>query len=228
MCEQLHVLITQESIWLCSPTVSCPVHITPPRRVNITTNATEIIRNELVVKNFNSTNSTMNNRSTTVLNVPTNTTIKNSTYTNVTDTNSTYNTTHTTKIPLAAPTPAPSPEKARDNTVPHAPQSVTVYLRHQTNQSNTTNLQISCKCDTSQWLHTLWGLPVLVIFLLFLYSKCQKKRHKISNIFIPNNSHTLTRAASWPQLIQSAPQLIEPASEPGDISTRGIFLTGIL
>jgi hypothetical protein len=67
--------------------------------------------------------------------------------------------------------------------------------------------------------------------LLLLYSKCQKKRHKISNIFIPNNSHTLTRAASWPQLIQSAPQLIEPASaasEPGDISTRGIFLTGIL
>jgi len=128
-----------------------------------------------------------------------------------------------------------SPEPPEETPEPTNTQRVIVYLRHSnrsnSSNTNTTNKLNNCVCDTSQpWLHMFWIFPVLIVLSIF-FLKWRNPKHRISNVFIPQQTKKLTRSQSWPKLSEVRPVNrvpAFPASEPGDISSRGVFLTGIL
>ena len=125
-----------------------------------------------------------------------------------------------------------SPEPPEETPEPTNTQRVIVYLRHSnrsnSSNTNTTNKLNNCVCDTSQpWLHMFWIFPVLIVLSIF-FLKWRNPKHRISNVFIPQQTKKLTRSQSWPKLSEVRPVNRVPASEPGDISSRGVFLTGIL
>jgi len=75
-----------------------------------------------------------------------------------------------------------------------------------------------------------WIFPVFIVLAIF-FLKWRSPKHRISNVFIPQQTKKLTRSQSWPKLSEVRPVNrvpAFPASEPGDISSRGVFLTGIL
>ena len=120
-----------------------------------------------------------------------------------------------------------------DPTDPILPKPSTpspIYLRHNIyNNSNTSLGNTTCLCDLSQlaWLHSLWVVPVLFVILLVLIRKYRRPQ-QIKNIYIPRVTTGLTRSRSWPQMREAEPVHIVPASDPGNISERDVFLTGIL
>jgi hypothetical protein len=72
-----------------------------------------------------------------------------------------------------------------------------------------------------------WIFPVFIVLAICFLKWCNPK-HRISNVFIPQQTKKITRSQSWPKLSEVRPVNRVPASEPGDISSRGVFLTGIL
>ena len=134
--------------------------------------------------------------------------------------------------PSEVPPDEVPPDDVPPDDVPPDELPSKTYLRRSINETRKDNISITtndCICDLHQlaWLHTLWVLPFMSIVVLLVFFN-RKKRHKISNIFIPNKNRKLIRSESWPQLQSIVPKPIVPASEPGDISSRGVFLTGIL
>jgi hypothetical protein len=75
-----------------------------------------------------------------------------------------------------------------------------------------------------------WIFPVFIV-LAICFLKWRSPKHRISNVFIPQQTKKLTRSQSWPKISEVRPVNrvpAFPASEPGDISSRGVFLTGVL
>ena len=245
MCEKIYDMFNNQSIWLCQPNMIFTQATT--------LNNTFLQHKTLYLGSFPNSSSTVETPNTTVPNnstimafnttVPNNSTIvafnttvpNNSTVAfNNTAPNS-INTTETTNTTISnEKTPPPKePPKQPPPSEPTNTQRVIVYLRHSniSNSSNTTNKLNNCVCDTSQpWLHMFWIFPVLIVLSIF-FLKWRNPKHRISNVFIPQQTKKLTRSQSWPKLSEVRPVNrvpAFPASEPGDISSRGVFLTGIL
>jgi len=225
MCEVIHVTQNNQSIWICESEEECPRKrsvVSPSFLANFS-NLTSTNFSNLTSTNFSNLTST-NNSSANVKRASRK-------HNNGTNTSNIANNTMNNKTEGEVFSPSPSSTLAV--TLDPPIKRVTIYLRPlRSNNSNTSNTTTTnkCICDTSQllWLHSLWVLPLCFCILLVIYQFSKKKRHKISNIFIPQKSKTITRSLSWPQLSPNEPVLIVPASEPGDVSSRGVFLTGIL
>ena len=217
MCEVIHVTQNNQSIWICESEEECP------RKRSVVSPSFLANFSNLTSTNFSNLTST-NNSSANVKRASRK-------HNNGTNTSNIANNTMNNKTEGEVFSPSPSSTLAV--TLDPPIKRVTIYLRPlRSNNSNTSNTTTTnkCICDTSQllWLHSLWVLPLCFCILLVIYQFSKKKRHKISNIFIPQKSKTITRSLSWPQLSPNEPVLIVPASEPGDVSSRGVFLTGIL
>ena len=245
MCEKIYDMFNNQSIWLCQPNMIFTQATT--------LNNTFLQHKTLYLGSFPNSSSTVETPNTTVPNnstimafnttVPNNSTIvafnttvpNNSTVAfNATAPNS-INTTETTNTTISnEKTPPPKePPKQPPPSEPTNTQRVIVYLRHSniSNSSNTTNKLNNCVCDTSQpWLHMFWIFPVFIVLAIF-FLKWRSPKHRISNVFIPHQTKKLTRSQSWPKISEVRPVNrvpAFPASEPGDISSRGVFLTGVL
>jgi len=245
MCEKIYDMFNNQSIWLCQPNMIFTQATT--------LNNTFLQHKTLYLGSFPNSSSTVETPNTTVPNnstimafnttVPNNSTIvafnttvpNNSTVAfNNTAPNS-INTTETTNTTISnEKTPPPKePPKQPPPSEPTNTQRVIVYLRHSniSNSSNTTNKLNNCVCDTSQpWLHMFWIFPVFIVLAIF-FLKWRSPKHRISNVFIPHQTKKLTRSQSWPKISEVRPVNrvpAFPASEPGDISSRGVFLTGVL
>ena len=246
MCEKIYDMFNNQSIWLCQPNMIFTQATTlnntflqhkilydldsfPDSNTVETPNTT--VPNNSTIMAFNTTvpnNSTIVAFNTTMPNnssiVAFNTTAPNS-----------INTTETTNTTISnEKTPPPKePPKQPPPSEPTNTQRVIVYLRHSniSNSSNTTNKLNNCVCDTSQpWLHMFWIFPVFIVLAIF-FLKWRSPKHRISNVFIPQQTKKLTRSQSWPKISEVRPVNrvpAFPASEPGDISSRGVFLTGVL
>jgi hypothetical protein len=246
MCEKIYDMVNNQSIWLCQPNMI----FTQATTLNNTFLQHKTLYdlgslpNNSTIMAFNTTvpnNSTIMAFNTTVPNNSTivafNTTMPNNSSIvafNTTATNS-INTTETTNTTISNEKTQPPKEKPEE-TPPSEPtntQRVIVYLRHsnRSNSSNTTNKLNNCVCDTSQpWLHMFWIFPVFIV-LAICFLKWRSPKHRISNVFVPQQTKKLTRSQSWPKISEVRPVNrvpAFPASEPGDVSSRGVFLTGIL
>ena len=236
MCEVIHVLSHNKSIWLCDTNVAeCPkkrsaaqMNSTNSSSVNVSSwqNSSTPTNNSTGEANISVQTLDKRTSNITKMSNITQSTINNQTEGNETSPSSSLDT--------FGEGDETSPSSSLD-TLGDTTQRVSVYLRplhsnisQKSNMSNTSHTSNECVCDTSQWLHILWALPVFTIVFLFFYYKCNQKRHKISNLFIPKKNRKLVRAASWPQHFRKKEVNIVPASEPGDVSSRGVFLTGIL
>ena len=245
MCEKIYDMFNNQSIWLCQPNMIFTQATT--------LNNTFLQHKTLYLGSFPNSSSTVETPNTTVPNnstimafnttVPNNSTIvafnttvpNNSTVAfNNTAPNS-INTTETTNTTISnEKTPPPKePPKQPPPSEPTNTQRVIVYLRHSniSNSSNTTNKLNNCVCDTSQpCLHMFWIFPVFIV-LAICFLKWRSPKHRISNVFVPHQTKKLTRSQSWPKISEVRPVNrvpAFPASEPGDISSRGVFLTGVL
>jgi hypothetical protein len=238
MCEKIYDMFNNQSIWLCQPNMIFTQATT--------LNNTFLQHKTLYLGSFPNSSSTVETPNTTVPNnstimafnttVPNNSTIvafnttvpNNSTVAFNTTAPNSINTTETTKTPPPKEPPKQPPPSEPTNT-----QRVIVYLRHSniSNSSNTTNKLNNCVCDTSQpWLHMFWIFPVFIVLAIF-FLKWRSPKHRISNVFVPHQTKKLTRSQSWPKISEVRPinrVPAFPASEPGDISSRGVFLTGVL
>ena len=235
MCEKIYDMVNNQSIWLCQPNM-------------IFTQATTLNNTFLQHKTLydldrftNSStvetpNTTVPNNSTIMRQNASNTTAPNSSVIlyesfNTTAPNS-INTTETTNTTIGNETTPPK-EPPKQPPPSTNTQRVIVYLRHSniSNSSNTTNKLNNCVCDTSQpWLHMFWIFPVFIVLAIF-FLKWRSPKHRISNVFVPHQTKKLTRSQSWPKISEVRPVNrvpAFPASEPGDISSRGVFLTGVL
>ena len=241
MCEKIYDMFNNQSIWLCQPnmifTQATTLNNTIPQHKTLYDLGS--FPNNSTIMAFNTTvpnNSTIMAFNTTVPNnssiVAFNTTMPNNSSIvafNTTAPNS-INTTETTKTPPPKEPPKQPPPSEPTNT-----QRVKVYLRHSnisnSSNTNTTNKLNNCVCDTSQpWLHMFWIFPVFIVLAIF-FLKWRSPKHRISNVFVPHQTKKLTRSQSWPKISEVRPVNrvpAFPASEPGDISSRGVFLTGVL
>ena len=229
MCEPIYQL-EGITLWTCPTVIRCHsvFNLTDIYRNNSNnTPITEAISpNHTQVQNESSlyrreaptSNSTTNSTTNPTTNSTTNPT------TNSTTNSTTYSTTNSTTNPTT---------NQSDPTDPILPKPSTpspIYLRHNIyNNSNTSLGNTTCLCDLSQlaWLHSLWVVPVLFVILLVLIRKYRRPQ-QIKNIYIPRVTTGLTRSRSWPQMREAEPVHIVPASDPGNISERDVFLTGIL
>ena len=232
MCEKIYDMFNNQSIWLCQPNMIFTQATT--------LNNTFLQHKTLYLGSFPNSSSTVETPNTTVPNNSTimafNTTVPNNSTVafNNTAPNS-INTTETTNTTISnEKTPPPKePPKQPPPSEPTNTQRVIVYLRHSniSNSSNTTNKLNNCVCDTSQpCLHMFWIFPVFIVLAIF-FLKWRSPKHRISNVFIPHQTKKLTRSQSWPKISEVRPVNrvpAFPASEPGDISSRGVFLTGVL
>jgi len=247
MCEPIYV-IQNITLWSCPINMACT--ITPSQKINFTIqnvsriktslNSSTLVfnytlnQNKTLAANQNKTlaanqNKTLalNQNKTLALNASN---IGNSTSVYV-PANVFLNKSLPEEPSEVPPDEVPPDDVPPDDVPPDELPSKT-YLRRSINETRKDNISITtndCICDLHQlaWLHTLWVLPFMSIVVLLVFFN-RKKRHKISNIFIPNKNRKLIRSESWPQLQSIVPKPIVPASEPGDISSRGVFLTGIL
>mgnify|MGYP006140565369 CR=1 FL=1 len=242
MCEPIYV-IQNITLWSCPINMACT--ITPSQKINFTIQNVSRIKTSLnsstLVFNY-----TLNQNKTLALNtsvyVPTNVFLNESLPEEVPNQNNTLALNTSVYVPtnvfLNESLPEEdevSPEPPEETPEPTNTQRVIVYLRHSnrsnSSNTNTTNKLNNCVCDTSQpWLHMFWIFPVLIVLSIF-FLKWRNPKHRISNVFIPQQTKKLTRSQSWPKLSEVRPVNrvpAFPASEPGDISSRGVFLTGIL
>jgi hypothetical protein len=236
MCEPIYQL-EGITLWTCPTLIRCPSvsNLTDIYRNNsnntpiteaISPNHTQV-QNESRISLKTTSNSTRVNstrvNSTRVNSTRVNSTRINSTLVNSTRINSTL--VNSTRVNQSDPTdpihPLPKPS---------IPKPSIIYLRHNIyNNSNTSLGNTTCLCDLSQlaWLHSLWVVPVLFVILLVLIRKYRRPQ-QIRNIYIPRVTTGLTRSRSWPQIRLAETVHIVPASDPGNVSERGVFLTGIL
>jgi len=237
MCEKIYDMFNNQSIWLCQPNM-------------IFTQATTLNNTFLQHKTLydldsfpdsntvETPNTTVQNNSTIMRQNASNTTAPNSSVIlyesfNTTAPNS-INTTETTNTTIGNETTPPK-EPPKQPPPSTNTQRVIVYLRHSnisnSSNTNTTNKLNNCVCDTSQpWLHMFWIFPVFIVLAIF-FLKWRSPKHRISNVFVPQQTKKLTRSQSWPKISEVRPVNrvpAFPASEPGDISSRGVFLSGVL
>jgi len=234
MCEKIYDMVNNQSIWLCQPNIIFPTlnntflqHKTlydldsfPDSNTVETPNTT--VQNNSTIMRQNASNTTAPN-SSVILYESFNTTAPNS-----------INTTETTNTTIGNETTPPK-EPPKQPPPSTNTQRVIVYLRHSnisnSSNTNTTNKLNNCVCDTSQpWLHMFWIFPVFIVLAIF-FLKWRSPKHRISNVFVPQQTKKLTRSQSWPKISEVRPVNrvpAFPASEPGDISSRGVFLSGVL
>ena len=232
MCEKIYDMVNNQSIWLCQPNMIFP-----------TLNNTFLQHKTLYDLDRFTNSSTVETPNTTV---PNNSTIMRQNASNTTAPNSSvilyesFNTTAPNSINTTGATnttigneKTPPPKEPPKQPPPSTnTQRVIVYLRHSnisnSSNTNTTNKLNNCVCDTSQpWLHMFWIFPVFIV-LAICFLKWRSPKHRISNVFVPQQTKKLTRSQSWPKISEVRPVNRVPASEPGDISSRGVFLTGVL
>ena len=239
MCEPIYV-IQNITLWSCPINMACT--ITPSQKINFTIQNVSRIKTSLnsstLVFNYTlNQNKTLaaNQNKTLALNQNKTLALNASNIGNSTSVYVPANVFLNKSLPEepseVPPDEVPPDDVPPDDVPPDELPSKT-YLRRSINETRKDNISITtndCICDLHQlaWLHTLWVLPFMSIVVLLVFFN-RKKRHKISNIFIPNKNRKLIRSESWPQLQSIVPKPIVPASEPGDISSRGVFLTGIL
>lgn len=241
MCEPIYV-IQNITLWSCPTLISCTVQ--PGSNNNLVINGTLKRNSTLRVNNTLTLEKISNltfalNTSRNYSNVILNDTLSqndNTSYIPTLHANRTaYGFNKTLPEEEIPKEEIPKEEIPPGDVVPPEPPmpETTGYLRHglnKTHANHTSNTTNHCVCDTSTllWLHMLWALPLLLLILLILFRFSRKKRHKILNIFIPQKKNKITRSSSWPQIVPKKELNIVPASEPGDVSSRGVFLTGIL
>jgi hypothetical protein len=236
MCEPIYV-IQNITLWSCPINIPCTIN--PSQKINFTIqnvsriktslNSSTLVFNYTLNQNktlalyqnktlalYQNKTLALNTSNSTIVYVPTNVYLNES----------------LPEEPSEVPPSEVPPSEVPPDELPPDELPSKTYLRRSINETRKDNISITtndCICDLHQlaWLHTLWVLPFLSIVVLLVFFN-RKKRHKISNIFIPNKNRKLIRSESWPQLQSIVPKPIVPASEPGDISSRGVFLTGIL
>ena len=235
MCEKIHDLANNQSIWLCQP--NFPEMIFPTLNNTFLNHKTlNNFTNNSMLELFditNSKNQTIMRQNASNHTAPNSSVILTESH-NTTASDHSINTTETTNTTISnEKTPPKEPPKQPPPSEPTNTQRVIVYLRHSniSNSSNTTNKLNNCVCDTSQpWLHMFWIFPVFIVLAIF-FLKWRSPKHRISNVFVPQQTKKLTRSQSWPKISEVRPVNrvpAFPASEPGDISSRGVFLTGVL
>jgi len=248
MCEKIYDMVNNQSIWLCQPNIIFPTlnntflqhkilydldsfpdsntvetpNTTVPNNSTIMAVNTTVPKNSTIMRQ-NASNHTAPN-SSVILYESFNTTAPNS-----------INTTGATNTTIGNEKTPPPKEPPKQPPPSTNTQRVIVYLRHSNNSNitvtNTSNKLNNCVCDTSQpWLHMFWIFPVFIVLAIF-FLKWRSPKHRISNVFVPQQTKKLTRSQSWPKISEVRPVNrvpAFPASEPGDISSRGVFLSGVL